>query len=73
MHSGITSGGGEEITLITKRSLSRKISLELKNLLRYRVNNLLRHSLIFVTTADNIGYMTLTGLCDLCGAFSHDR
>jgi hypothetical protein len=24
-------------------------------------------------TTYNIGYMTLTGLCDLCGAFSHDR
>jgi len=24
-------------------------------------------------TVHNIGYMTLTGLCDLCGAFSHDR
>jgi len=25
------------------------------------------------TTKDNIGYMTLTGSCDWCGAFSHDR
>jgi hypothetical protein len=73
MHSSITCGGGEEITLITRRSLSRKISIELKDLLRYRVNNLLRHSLTFVTTAYNIGYMTLTGFFDLWGAYSHDR
>jgi len=24
-------------------------------------------------TTSNIGYMTLTGFYDLCGAFSHDR
>jgi len=28
---------------------------------------------VIVITAANIGYMTLTGLYDLCGAFSHDR